>query len=275
MTQALIEPGRLPTRAMTDAETFLKKQTFKVEQASVRKLQALYRDAYRDLALALSASRTRADAEAQVAERLARLRRDILLIVGSAALAAWLGSYYGKLWLLDMTTRADLPVSIRVGTMPPDDLLRAQVNIEVDALTVDVRRLLIAGVATSLLQRLRRVLLKGNFNRVQVLARTGVQSAANTGALTALQANAAIVVGYQWLTAHDERVCPICAPKDGKRYPLNALERPPIHPQCRCSIVPILADGVQVDADARLREPFARWLLPMGLSLLVDAFLNP
>lgn len=37
-----------------------------------------------------------------------------------------------------------------------------------------------------------------------------------------------------WLTANDERVCPICGPKHEK--PITDNEFPPAHPRCRCGV---------------------------------------
>ena len=37
-----------------------------------------------------------------------------------------------------------------------------------------------------------------------------------------------------WLTANDERVCPICKPRDDK--PITNNEYPPAHPRCRCGV---------------------------------------
>lgn len=47
-----------------------------------------------------------------------------------------------------------------------------------------------------------------------------------------------------WVTAHDERVCPVCGPMDGVSVSLNGrfhvagalLVAPPVHPNCRCTI---------------------------------------
>lgn len=48
----------------------------------------------------------------------------------------------------------------------------------------------------------------------------------------------------RWLTAEDERVCPICAPLDHKlkkdggwQSKSGPIERPPAHPNCRCQTV--------------------------------------
>ncbi len=46
-------------------------------------------------------------------------------------------------------------------------------------------------------------------------------------------------VEAEWITAGDGRVCPECAPKDGKIYTIGqARGMIPLHPQCRCSWVP-------------------------------------
>ena len=38
-----------------------------------------------------------------------------------------------------------------------------------------------------------------------------------------------------WMTANDERVCPICAPRNEKPI-LNSADFPPAHPRCRCGV---------------------------------------
>lgn len=44
----------------------------------------------------------------------------------------------------------------------------------------------------------------------------------------------------KWNTARDERVCPICAPRDGIVIGINDLSNfPPIHQNCRCWLEPI------------------------------------
>lgn len=47
-----------------------------------------------------------------------------------------------------------------------------------------------------------------------------------------------------WVTAHDERACPVCRPMDGVAVPMHArfsvagshLVTPPVHPNCRCTV---------------------------------------
>jgi SPP1 gp7 family putative phage head morphogenesis protein len=72
-----------------------------------------------------------------------------------------------------------------------------------------------------------------------------------------------VVDGKAWLTAQDERVCPWCGPMDGREIPLKenffdegdvitgsdgtgtiadyeSIAHPPLHPNCRCTIIPII-----------------------------------
>lgn len=41
---------------------------------------------------------------------------------------------------------------------------------------------------------------------------------------------------FIWLTAGDERTCPICAPRDGKEYTFNDLLPGHSHPNCKCQM---------------------------------------
>ena len=72
-----------------------------------------------------------------------------------------------------------------------------------------------------------------------------------------------VVEGKAWLTAMDERVCTTCGPMDGREIPLKEnyfnqgdviigsdgsetiadygdIGFPPLHPNCRCTIIPIV-----------------------------------
>lgn len=57
---------------------------------------------------------------------------------------------------------------------------------------------------------------------------------------------AAGVTTVEWRTSRDERVCQICLPLHGDKFPTGS-NRPPAHVSCRCSIVPVTADGKALD----------------------------
>lgn len=105
-------------------------------------------------------------------------------------------------------------------------------------------------------------------NRAELIARTEAIYAANAGAdLGYIQSG--VVEGKQWLIAWDERTCDICLDMEGMTAPVgtpiwekeglnigDVQERyhltfdytegempfPPIHPRCRCTIIPILKE---------------------------------
>jgi SPP1 gp7 family putative phage head morphogenesis protein len=43
---------------------------------------------------------------------------------------------------------------------------------------------------------------------------------------------------FQWVTANDERVCPVCGPRHGKVYHYEEIPEIPVHPNCRCAVIP-------------------------------------
>lgn len=115
-------------------------------------------------------------------------------------------------------------------------------------------------------------ILKGtyaNFSRVQTLVRTAVNDASNTGALSIFQQNADVLSGYQWIVARDERVCPSCLEKANRVYNINDVERPPLHPNCRCTIIPVIRTDWMIAADAPPRRDFNGWLDDAGLTGLI------
>lgn len=93
------------------------------------------------------------------------------------------------------------------------------------------------------------------------ITRTEVIRASNYGALDAWE-KSDVVVGKQWLTAMDDRVDPECRSLNGKILGLNGVyekndyldvEVPPLHPNCRCTLLPVLEDQKTFDAETSLK----------------------
>lgn len=317
LKKPLVSAARVPHTAVRTAEGYLQQQARTVEDAAVRRLQALYRAAYQDIRDTLDGmdgdpTAWRGRVEQSARRRIDLLRQDVQAAVEQSARAALLGSYYGRLWLLDTATPADQP--IRLQTLSTDvlrediydslirDLLgeqwRAQFDVEMDDLLLSIRRAVGAGMLQNesmdaIAKRVRAAMgvetdrrkgrlgsverkgYRSNFNRVQVMTRTVVNTVTNDGALRAYKANKDFLSGYQWLTAEDERVCPVCSPLDGKQFALKGRFRPPIHPQCRCTIIPVVKQDVLDDPTKALRIPFRQWVRQHGVEQEVNAFLDP
>jgi len=86
---------------------------------------------------------------------------------------------------------------------------------------------------------------KIGITRARILARTEIMHAHAEASLNMLES-----LGFEdaflqseYLTAHDLRVCPICAPFDNKKFKVDdARGIIPQHPQCRCIWLPYFPD---------------------------------
>lgn len=84
-------------------------------------------------------------------------------------------------------------------------------------------------------------------SRAELIASTEVTRAYAEGNRIAYR-ESGVVDEWEWRTAADERVCPICGPLDGKQRRLNepfdiGINAPPAHPRCRCWVVPVIAES--------------------------------
>lgn len=99
-------------------------------------------------------------------------------------------------------------------------------------------------------------------NRAVRIARTETIWALNAGAVEGYK-QSGVVEAKEWSTAQDERVCQWCDPMDGKivgldtdyfkmgdtfvgrdggslGFDIDNIGWPPLHPQCRCSVIPVV-----------------------------------
>jgi HK97 family phage portal protein len=113
--------------------------------------------------------------------------------------------------------------------------------------------------------------------RAERIARSEVLRATNFSTEQAY-IQSGVVEAKEWLTAHDERTCPWCGPQDGKKVGLQDsfyekgdtvigtndkgkkvyltvgvgnIDYPPLHPNCRCTLVPILSSADAIKPPSR------------------------
>lgn len=83
--------------------------------------------------------------------------------------------------------------------------------------------------------------------RAELIASTEVTRAYAEGNRIAYR-ESGVVTEWEWRTAADERVCPVCGPLQGKRRRLDGepfdigVDAPPAHPRCRCWVVPVIEE---------------------------------
>lgn len=133
--------------------------------------------------------------------------------------------------------------------------------------------------------------------RAERIARTETLRATNFATLEAYS-QSGVVEAKEWLTTKDERLCPWCAPQDGKVLGLSEtfyekgdtiegtnedgktvrlnigvadVSAPPLHPNCRCTLIPVLRtledDKVAPEAETKTQPKDEKQLI----GSLVDA----
>lgn len=210
-----------------------------------------------------------------------------------AAIDGYDASFYGRAWIVDTMTggKANVPLlpaeAVRAAILAPyegstfvdrwktnedefqrrirQSIVQSQINGETiyqaqkriaGELGIDIGRMGAAAKAAN----------TGNFYRTQMIARTEILRSSNQGSMAVYEANKDVLRGYEFLTAHDDRVCPECGPLDGKFYEFGAGDNtPPIHVNCRCTLVPSVKDK---DIEAQIvgpRETFLDWAARKGI----------
>lgn len=89
-------------------------------------------------------------------------------------------------------------------------------------------------------KRLRQSFGEGR-NRAETFVRTETMYAYNTAAKAQYQKYGVEMV--EWLTADDERTCPRCGPLNGEKFKVGEAPQTPLHPNCRCVLLPVIEGG--------------------------------
>ena len=78
-----------------------------------------------------------------------------------------------------------------------------------------------------------------SMNKAITIARTETLAAGNAAAKERyLEAG---IERVEFVAALDDRVCEECEDLHGNTYPIGEAPSPPIHPNCRCTLVPLIA----------------------------------
>jgi SPP1 gp7 family putative phage head morphogenesis protein len=245
--------------------------------------------------------RRRAELLRQLELEIRELARQTGQRVDEALLSAFQQGYAGHAWALDMATNPE--VVIRLQPVLPREAIRAllaqplvgrsgrymgadwhaELGLSFEEFNVRVKRALtfsmIQGEGMAQAQRRlrdelgiqtdRRKGFKRNFYQTLLLTRTEMMRASNLGALTVYEQNQDILRGWEWVSARDERVCPVCGGLDGKVFDFsqNAMQPPSgSHPGCRCTVAPALRDQALADrVFGGPRQTYEEWAAERGL----------
>jgi len=91
-------------------------------------------------------------------------------------------------------------------------------------------------------------------NQSEVIARTEIMRVSNGVSRRIYEENKDILKGVQYLATLDDRTCPVCGVNDGKIFyfdknPVTSGEQPPLHPRCRCVLIPITKTWKELGAE--------------------------
>lgn len=82
----------------------------------------------------------------------------------------------------------------------------------------------------------------GISREAEAVVRTSLQHAATQARMETFEQNSDIIKGVRWNATLERRTCAVCGALDGQVFALNKGPRPPLHPNCRCSLTATLDD---------------------------------
>lgn len=114
------------------------------------------------------------------------------------------------------------------------------INKLVETLNDGLLDCVITGRKTTQLKKILQERFKVSYSRADTLVRTEMSHIQNTAAQ---QRYKDYGVQYMQVWADkDERRCDVCGKLHKKKYPIGAQVPVPVHPRCRCSIIPVVED---------------------------------
>jgi SPP1 gp7 family putative phage head morphogenesis protein len=161
------------------------------------------------------------------------------------------GEHIKKSYMLGLeTAETRLGADIGIGTFERDSLKMLQStglalvkDVPQEAkkrLAFEISNGILSGDGIQEIRRNMNKVFDASNARLESIARTEVSRAMTEAELNGYE-RSEVVERVEWATAEDERVCPICEPKDGKTYTLDeARGLIPIHPMCRCDFIPVV-----------------------------------
>ena len=166
------------------------------------------------------------------------------------------GAGAGWSFSLPNTKQADAMARRVLNTKYTANLTRRHADLVKDEITGGI----LAGKSEKDIAKQIRETAGGEIWEAKRLVRTEITAAASEGELQAIkdvEEEFGIVMRYRFYATLDERTCPVCGALDLEEFsPDNAQEgvnRPPMHPNCRCVIQPVTPGDLKEEVVRRGR----------------------
>lgn len=113
-------------------------------------------------------------------------------------------------------------------------------NVEdlVSTLNEELVNCVITGKKTTQLKKILQERFGVSYGRADNVVRTEMSHIQNTAARQRYEDYG--VKEFEVWADKDERLCEVCGKLHKKRYPINTPSPVPVHPRCRCSIIPVV-----------------------------------
>jgi SPP1 gp7 family putative phage head morphogenesis protein len=93
--------------------------------------------------------------------------------------------------------------------------------------------------------------METNRRGAEALVRTAVNHVTNTAREETYAENQDLIKGVRWVATLDGKTSLICIDLDGKVFPMRSGPRPPAHPNCRSTTVPVLKSWKELGIDLK------------------------
>ena len=90
-------------------------------------------------------------------------------------------------------------------------------------------------------------------NRAVMIARTESIRAYRIAGQRQMMANQDVVEGWVWYASHTDHTCPVCLAMDGSEHPVGEIMDS--HPNCRCTMVPLVKSLAGIVSEGEGQEP--------------------
>jgi len=210
----------------------------------------------------------------------AQLRRDMVGVAGSqgvwtdgvlAAAQAKMGGPYLSFQAQSLTVSAAMSAALErplQGALLKDWLADLEPRIR-DRIERSLQISFIEGENLSNATRRIKGAVQMSKRGLEALVRTSNAHIAETVSEATYALNSDLIQGVEWVSTLDSRTTDVCRARDGKRWPVGEGPRPPAHPNCRSTTIPVL-----IGEESPERETYPQWLKRQPASVQ-DNILGP
>lgn len=190
---------------------------------------------------------------AWLVDELDVLSRETILAPGEVIVSDSVKTGYRHGVLYAERALVQVGISSKLGEGPADwrvlDVLRVRNLQALKGVTAEMNKAIVRSLTEGInngegVVKLRKRLMAEvegiGYNRARLMAHTETMYASNEGAKLRYSQHG--VTRVEWLTAGHDNTCDQCAELNGKVFDIAQAPPCPLHPMCRCTLLPVIED---------------------------------